>query len=34
LTFHAVAVESGTLVFTWRDQNNETWTEDATIEVT
>lgn len=33
LTFHTIAVESGTLVFTWRDQNGETWSEDAAIEV-
>lgn len=34
LTFHMIADESGTLVFRWRDQNGETWSEEASITVT
>lgn len=34
LTFHTIATESGTLVFTWQDQNGETWSEETTIDVT
>ena len=34
LTFHLVASVSGTLVFSWRDQNGESWSESASIEVT
>lgn len=33
LTFHTIAVESGTLEFRWKDQNGKVWSEDATIEV-
>ncbi len=34
LTFHTIATESGTLAFTWQDQNGETWSEETTIDVT
>lgn len=34
LTFHTRAVDSGTLVFRWKDQNGQTWSENAAIEVT
>jgi len=34
LTFHTIATENGTLVFTWRDQNGQIWSDEAAIEVT
>ncbi len=33
LTFHTVAVRSGTLEFRWTDQNGETWSDTAEITV-
>ncbi len=34
LTFHTIATESGTLVFTWRDQAGQNWSDEAALEVT
>ncbi|MEO0551429.1 MAG: thiosulfate oxidation carrier complex protein SoxZ [Pseudomonadota bacterium] len=34
LTFYTTATSSGALTFQWTDQNGETWTESASIEVT
>lgn len=33
LTFHTVATVSGELEFTWTDQNGESWSQTAEIEV-
>lgn len=34
LTFHTIAIENGILAFTWQDQNGESWSDEAPIEVT
>lgn len=33
ITFHTVAIESGTLEFTWIDQHGESWQDQATLSV-
>ncbi len=33
LSFHTIARESGTLVFTWTDQHGESWSESTQIEI-
>ena len=34
LTFHLKAQQSGTLYFTWTDQDGQTWSDEASLSVT